>query len=209
MDAIIERIKEAYNFKTDAEVAKFLGIKPSTLSMQKNRGRLNLKRIIEKCSDLDQNWLLHGRGEKRLVNNSDNGIPIYTDLSLRDSLPNFDQSPVIGEIKTRISDEVESVPVDSKNIIGFITSGDAMAPVVREKDIAFIKLEEDPVDDAIFLISSPEKPLLRRLKQNNESFVAKSENEDYPAFEVGAKDKYQVVGKLVWVLRRVEGSNNL
>lgn len=80
---------------------------------------MSLKRVIEKCSDLNQNWLLRGRGDKRLVNNSDNGNPIYTDLSLRDSLPDFDQSCVIGKIKTRISDEIESAPLVRKKRYSF------------------------------------------------------------------------------------------
>ncbi|MDZ7680903.1 MAG: hypothetical protein U5J63_04110 [Fodinibius sp.] len=78
MSKILQRIKEAYHLETDAEVANFLNIKPSTLSMQKNRGRLNLQRIINTCSELNKNWLLDGTGKmwepERLLADINTGI---------------------------------------------------------------------------------------------------------------------------------------
>lgn len=204
MDAIIERIKEAYNFKTDAEVANFLGIKPSTLSMQKNRGRLNLKRIIEKCSDLNQNWLLHGEGEKRVSSNSDcNGIPIFVDLEVSDSALDFTESSRAGNIYTKVSEEIGHLSINPDNVIGLVTSEDVMAPAVKKNDIAIIDLEEEPIDDSIFLISSPHEVILRRLKKDGGSYIAKCDNGKQQAIDLNPDDGYQLIGKLIWVLRRM------
>ncbi len=85
MNTILERIKLAYHLETDAELANFLDINASTLSMQKNRGRLNLKLIIQKCRDLNKNWLFHGKGHM-WNHNAESArqirIPIYKTLHL-------------------------------------------------------------------------------------------------------------------------------
>ncbi len=202
MNAIIERIKEAYHFKTDAEVAKFLGIKPSTLSMQKNRGRLNLKRIIEKCSDLNQNWLLHGKGKKRITAKS-NGIPIYSDIEVSGSTLDFNGSSRVGNLYAEASDEIKLLSGSAKNIIGLIAPSDAMAPTIHVNDVAIIDLKKDPADDAIFLISSARNVLLRRLRKIKGSFVAKSDNGTHDSITISSNNGYQLLGKLIWVLRRV------
>lgn len=204
MDAIIERIKEAYHFKTDAEVANFLGIQPSTLSMQKNRGRLNLKRIIDKCSDLNQNWLLHGEGKKRVSSNfDDSGIPIFVNLDVSGSAPDFDESSKAGNIYTDVSEEIGHLSINPDNVIGLVTPEDVMAPTVKKNDIAIIDLEEKPIDDSIFLISSPHRVILRRIKEIGGSFIAKCDNGKQESIDLNSDNGYQPIGKLIWVLRRM------
>lgn len=62
---ILERLKQIKKLKTDADVAKFLNIKPNTLSNWKKRNSYDLEKIITKCAEnnVDLNWLLTGSGE--------------------------------------------------------------------------------------------------------------------------------------------------
>lgn len=205
MNAILERIKEAYHLETDAEVADFLDIKPSTLSMQKNRGRLNLKRVIERCSDLNKNWLLEGKGDKRTVAgaNTQKTIPVYTSLDIKDLKPDFNNSPKAGNIYTDISNGIGELP-SSDSLIGFVSSGNEMAPTVKENDIAVIDLNEDPTPDEIFLIASSHEAMLRRLQKEQNKLFAKSQNGENDPIEISLDETHCCVGKLTWVLRRVE-----
>lgn len=67
VERVLQKIKNAYDIKTDASLARFLGMRPNTLAMQKKRNSLDWFRIFKVCNDLDKNWLLHD-------NPSSNGI---------------------------------------------------------------------------------------------------------------------------------------
>lgn len=204
MNVILERIKEAYHLETDAEVADFLDMKPSTLSMQKNRGRLDLKRIIDKCSELNKNWLLHGQGEKRAVSgiNIQSAIPVYTSLYIKDLKPDFNSSPKAGNIYTDISNEIGGF-ADPNSLIGYVNSEDGMSPTIEENDIAVVDLDGEPKDNAIFLITSSEGTFLRRLQKEQKKLIAQSENGKDNYTEINLGETHHCIGELVWVLRRV------
>ena len=59
---MIERLRDAYGLKSDADLARKLGIKPATFTMQKSRGSLDLMRIITNCGDINFNYLFKGEG---------------------------------------------------------------------------------------------------------------------------------------------------
>lgn len=204
MNAILERIKEAYHLETDAEVADFLDIKPSTLSMQKNRGRLDLKRIIDRCSDLNKNWLLDGKGAKRSVDGVavTNSIPVYSCLHIKNLSPDFDNSPKVGNIYTDIPNGIDGFS-DCESLIGYVNSGDEMDPIVKDNDIAVIDLGEDPTHDEIFLIASSKEVSLRHIQKEEDRWMAKSKNGKGHPIEISSNDSHGLIGKLIWVMSRV------
>ena len=57
---ILSRIKEHYNVNNDAELARFLGVPPTTLSNWKSRKTLNWVLIFQKCEEMDFNILIKG-----------------------------------------------------------------------------------------------------------------------------------------------------
>jgi len=70
-EVILSEIKSHYKIKTDADFARFLGIKPQTLSSWYSRNVFDIELLYAKCVDIDANWLLTGKGEM-LRNNSQN-----------------------------------------------------------------------------------------------------------------------------------------
>lgn len=207
MSAILERIKEAYHLKTDAEVAEFLDLKPSTLSMQKNRGRLNLQRIIRKCSDLNKNWLLdgHGKMKKEDMKTVKNRIPIYSSLSIENQTPDFRRSIKAGSIYADVTEELHEFTVSSQ-IIGYIVPRDSLAPVIRKDDIAIVNMDYSINDNAICLVSDDDEVSFRRLTEKAGDNIPESNNGVRESSQVGSyRGGSRVIGKLVWVMRRVKG----
>jgi len=82
---ILNKIKKHYKFKTDAEFARFLEIKPQTLSSWYSRDTMDYELLSAKCVGIDANFLLTGTGEmlKSEVQHvtKKNLIPLYDDVA--------------------------------------------------------------------------------------------------------------------------------
>lgn len=59
---ILNKIKEEYSFKKDAEFARFLEIKPQTLASWYSRNTFDIELLYSKCELIDGNFLLSGKG---------------------------------------------------------------------------------------------------------------------------------------------------
>jgi hypothetical protein len=58
---ILNKIKLHYGFKNDAEFARYLGIKPNTLSNWHIRNTMDYERVYTKCEEIDGNFILTGK----------------------------------------------------------------------------------------------------------------------------------------------------
>ena len=59
---ILEKLKKIYKFDNDSQLARFLGIRPNTLSTWKSRDTIDYKLIIAKCNEVSLSWLFSGEG---------------------------------------------------------------------------------------------------------------------------------------------------
>ncbi|SJN51569.1 hypothetical protein FM120_31330 [Sphingobacterium faecium PCAi_F2.5] len=60
---ILNDIKNHYGFKTKEDFANFLGIAPTTLSSWARRNSFDIDLVYAKCTEIDANWLITGKGE--------------------------------------------------------------------------------------------------------------------------------------------------
>lgn len=67
--AILNKLKTHFNLKSKAAFARFLGIKPQTLSTWYTRNTFDLELLYFKCVGVDANWLLTGEGDMLKVFN--------------------------------------------------------------------------------------------------------------------------------------------
>lgn len=58
---ILNRIKSYYSLRSNVELAEFLEETPQNISNWYSRGTLNYQKVIEKCKDVDLNWIFRGR----------------------------------------------------------------------------------------------------------------------------------------------------
>jgi len=62
VNIVFLRIKQVYGLRSDADLAKHLGMNPSTVAMHRTRGKTDYERIIRCCGDADLNWIFRGLG---------------------------------------------------------------------------------------------------------------------------------------------------
>jgi|SRR5690606_1771338 len=71
---ILNRIKLHYGFKSDAEFARFLGIKPNSLSNWYTRNTIDYDLVFSKCEDINLEWLLSGNDSQSQNENVEKNI---------------------------------------------------------------------------------------------------------------------------------------
>lgn len=80
-ELILNEIKNHLGIKKDAEFARFLGIKPQTLSSWYSRNTYDIELLYAKCEFLNAEWLLTGKGDMiKSYNDKTNILPLNNDL---------------------------------------------------------------------------------------------------------------------------------
>ena len=69
---ILNKLKSHYNFSSDTEFAKFLGIKPQTLSSWHSRNSFDVDLIYSKCVNVNGDFLLSGIGDIEKTKSKEN-----------------------------------------------------------------------------------------------------------------------------------------
>ena len=69
---ILDKIKSHYSLRSNVELAEFLGVSPQVVSNWYSRNTINFQRVIDRCSDMDLNWLFSG------------GVPLERRMPSRD-----------------------------------------------------------------------------------------------------------------------------
>ena len=59
--AVLDRIKQFYDLKGNAELSRFLGVAPNTITNWYARCSFDIDIIYTKCVGIDFNWLLSGK----------------------------------------------------------------------------------------------------------------------------------------------------
>lgn len=152
---IVKRAKRVLNFKTDADLAAYLGVSRSTLSNWIARNSTDFPLLLSKMKDVDYNWLLLGKGtpvshlqschnklatgDVGIIHNpktqdamKDRSVALYditAAANLRTLLANKHQF-VVGRI------QIPSIPVCDGALY---ISGDSMYPILNSGDIVGFK----------------------------------------------------------------------
>jgi phage repressor protein C with HTH and peptisase S24 domain len=72
---ILNKIQDYYNFKKDAQFAEYLGIPAQNLSKWKLRNTYDAELIYTKCTEINPEWLLTGKGDMLKVNTAIKSYP--------------------------------------------------------------------------------------------------------------------------------------
>lgn len=147
---VLDRIKEYYKLKGNAELARFLGVAPNTITNWYGRKTFDIDVIYTKCVDIDMNWLLTGEGnmlrtesekEEKLpsVNQTYEGSPYFN----VDFIGGFD---VIVNNQTRNPDfYINYPPYNQEGVVWCNLTGHSMEPEISNGDIIALREVTTPI----------------------------------------------------------------
>ena len=104
----------------------------------------------------------------------------------------YNQIPAISQI-----DDYITCPADFSNAsFAYKIPDDAMAPMFREGNYAFIEINGVIDNKAIGLFKLNDTYMIRRLMYKKEKFVLRADNKDVKDIVVNSKDKFQIIGRV-------------
>lgn len=152
---IVKRAKLVKEFKTDSELAAYLGISRSTLSNWVARNSIDFPLVLEKLKQVDYNWLLTGKGRAENRAKKVDSDLIHGEVEIlhnpKTAEPVDDRSVTLYDIsaaanlKTLLEDrpqyalgkiQIPNVPVCDGAVY---VSGDSMYPILKSGDIVGFK----------------------------------------------------------------------
>ncbi|WP_418943424.1 LexA family transcriptional regulator [Phocaeicola plebeius] len=178
---VLDRIKEYYKLKGNAELARFLGVAPNTITNWYGRKTFDIDVIYTKCVDIDMNWLLTGEGnmlssesekEEKLpsVNQTYEGAPYFN----VDFTGGFD---VIVNDQTRNPDfYINYPPYNQEGVVWCNLTGHSMEPEISNGDIIALREVTTPIQylpaGEIYGIVTEEYRTVKRVRlSQKEGFV--------------------------------------
>lgn len=218
---ILDRIKEHYSLKGNADLARFLGVAPNTITNWYNRETFDLDVIFTKCEDIDLNWLLAGESKASpiAIKPPTETTPI-TIISQND---NFVRIPIVdvavaagaGFVNSDYIEEVECISMpstmvkDGRKYLCVRVKGQSMIPSIMDGGFLIIRLldrsEWDSIrDNYVYVVSDTEgkayvKRLKNRLKQHG-FIVCMSDNvekQHFPNFNL-QEDELNTIWYAEW-----------
>lgn len=149
---ILNEIKTHYGFKSDAEFARFLGIKPNTLSNWYTRSTFDYEILVTKCEDVNTEWLF-GKGDMlKSFDNEKSKVTVHEfklktdDMRRSNRVPLYNIEAVAG-IVAIFDDLHKQKPTDYLSIPNLPkcdgavhVTGDSMYPLLKSGDIIAYKV---------------------------------------------------------------------
>lgn len=215
---VLDRIKEYYKLKGNADLARFLGVAPNTITNWYGRKTFDIDVIYTKCVDIDMNWLLTGEG-KMLRNEEsppsepiDGAIPLaHPANSPGEGIPLIPISAMAGAFTgehTVLEYECERFVVPTFKGAEFLISvkGSSMYPKYNSGDIVACKrLSMRDIFfqwNKVYVLDTDQGPLIKRVKPGSDTghVLIVSDNVHYEPFEL-ALEQIHHVALVIGVIR--------
>lgn len=201
---VLDRIKEAYSIKSNAKLASFLGVAPTTLSSWYSRNTFDIDLIYEKCVDINLTWLLTGEGsmlhneEKRQsapvatkTENPNEGIPLIPIHAMAGAFT--------GEAQV-LECDCERYVVPAFRGADFLipVKGVSMHPRFNSGDIVACKrLNMNNIFfqwNKVYVLDTDQGALIKRLKPGSDKdhVLVVSDNASFDPFELDVHNIYNV-----------------
>ena len=208
---ILSKIKSHYNFEKDADFARFLEIKPQTLSSWYSRNTFDIELLYSKCVEINPEWLLTGKGEMLKRENTSTetskeesvkGIPLVNATAIGgygNNVFSFEERDVkdyyvIPKFKHKQVDFM--IEVEGSSMYPKYNSGDVVAcRIIKERN--FIQWNKTHV-----IATREQGIIIKRIKPSDapNSLLMVSDNESYDPFNV-PEEEIEGLAIVVGVIR--------
>lgn len=153
---VLNKLQSHYKFKKDTEFAEFLEISAQLLSKWKLRSTFDIDVLYTKCTDVNADFLLSGKGPILKTENSSTGnvFRLKTDNDVQhQSVPLYDIQ-ASASVVALFKDSSTEIPVDHITIPNLpkcdgaiYVSGDSMYPLLKSGDIIMYKKVANEIDN--------------------------------------------------------------
>jgi phage repressor protein C with HTH and peptisase S24 domain len=85
-------------------------------------------------------------------------------------------------------------------------NGDSMVPTLEDGDMILVDMSQQQVNrEGIYLITTEDGLVTKRLKSDKNAIQVISDNPDYPSWTIDPQnaEQYRVAGKVIWNGRKV------
>ena len=149
-NAVLDRIKQFYSLKGNAELSRFLGVSPNTITNWYSRKTFDIDILYTKCVDIDFNWLFTGESTMLCtepqtninpsINQDYKGSPYYN----VDFIGGFDFVP---NDQTQLPDYyINYPPYNKPGVLWCNLTGHSMEPEISNGDIIAVKEVTSPIE---------------------------------------------------------------
>jgi len=177
---VLDRIKEFYGFRNNAELARFFDVAPSTVSNWYTRESIDYDLIFTKCKGINYDWLLKGVGiDKNTVVVKEHEVEYQVKRSKR--IPFFDSVSINSSRSNENADPEEYYieMIDPGDLLRDATAAmriydNAMEPNYKPGNIIALK-EVKNIELVLFgqdyVIETSEYRILKRIQQTEDSTI--------------------------------------
>ena len=210
-DEVIERVKEIFNVKSDADVARALKIEPGTFSYARKKGNLPAVEILHAIQHkgVSIEWVFYGLGEPKITPKLKLGnepdapmgkiaVKMFPDISASAGYGCLNGDHC--EFETIFVDRNLLPRTSSKQIEAIKVNGDSMSSTLNDGDMIFVdKLQHEVKNGKIFIIRMNDEIFVKRLYISPNGLIVKSDNPDYPQFNI-KKDEIEILGQVIYTM---------
>ncbi|TNE35543.1 hypothetical protein EP342_01430 [bacterium] len=193
---IVKRLKKSLNIKTDSQLSIYLGLSENTITTWKQRGTFNLSLIIEKCGELDLNYIIFGTTIK---SDSLNSIQSVYEITI----PLYSSRVSAGNPIT-VSEDVESYIFPAKRfhkntfLVG--VQGDSMEGVgILDGDMLLVDTQKEPKINNIVIARVDGQLTVKTLILTDGVMFLQPENPKYKLIPVD--NTTEIIGVVVSIQR--------
>lgn len=142
--SVLDRIKSHYSLKGNADLARFLGVAPNTITNWYGRKTFDLDTIYTKCVGIDMHWLLTGEKnisikENPTINIQHVGSPYYN----VDFIGGFDV--IVNDQTINPDFYINYPPYNKEGVIWCNLTGHSMEPEISNGDIIALREVTTPI----------------------------------------------------------------
>lgn len=179
--SVLDRIKSFYGLKGNADLARFLGVAPNTITNWYGRKTFDIDVIYTKCVNININWLLTGEGnmyraesekEEKLpsVNQTYEGAPYFN----VDFIGGFDL--IVNDQTVNPDFYINYPPYNQPGVVWCNLTGHSMEPEISNGDIIALREVTTPIQylpaGEIYGIVTEEYRTVKRIRlSQKEGFV--------------------------------------
>lgn len=150
--SVLDRIKSFYKLKGNADLARFLGVAPNTITNWYGRKTFDLDVIYTKCVNINFNWLLTGEGEMLRSEQKKAEMPDTPRINQDYSGAPYYNVDFIGGFDLMTNDQtinpdyyINYKPFNKEGILWCNLTGHSMEPELFNGDIIALKELNTPI----------------------------------------------------------------